>query len=145
MSKNTIDFYYWSATCPINIEILKLLKEYDKRLAIRTYDVSDDFGLAKRMGMFYPTLTIVNGKIRRYSPFGKEFLDGICEGVMPKEKPYLPKLGTKVFVGEIMAVTRENYSIAAGCTGRRCCRGTVWSCGAILLWIIWRARLRKSA
>ena len=123
MSKKTVEFYHWSAACPMNIDILKLIKEYDKRLDIRIYDVSDDFGLAKIMGMFYPTLTVVNGKIRRYSPFGREFLDMICEGVVPEEKPYQPKLGTKTFEGEVVAVTRENYGTAAVCTGRRCCKG----------------------
>lgn len=123
MSKNTIDFYYWSAACPINIELLELLKEYDGRLDIRTYDVSEDFGLAKRMMMFYPTLTVVNGNVRRYSPYGREFLDSVCDGVIPEEKPYLPRLGTEVFYGEVVAVTRENYGTAAGCTGRKCCGG----------------------
>lgn len=123
MPKNTIDFYYWSAVCPINIEILELLKEYEKRIDIRTYDVSEDFGLAKKMNMFYPTLTVVNEKIRRYSPYGKEFLNQVCEGAVPKEKPFRPKLGNKVYVGEIIAVTKENYGTAVRCTGREHCRG----------------------
>ena len=123
MSKNTVDFYYWSAVCPINIEILKLLKEYDSQLDIRTYDVSENFVLAKKMGMFYPTLTVINGKIRRYSPYGREFLDKLCNGVISEEKPYLPKLGTEVFYGSIMPITRENYGTAAGCTGRKCSEG----------------------
>ena len=123
MSKNTLDFYYWSALCPINMEILELLKEYNDRLDIRIYDVSEDPELAKRMRMFYPTLTIVNGMIRRYSPYGKEFLDRVSDGDVPEERPYLPKLGTEVFVGEVVAVTRENYGTAAGCTGRQCCGG----------------------
>ena len=123
MSKKTVDFYYWSAACPINIEILELLKEYNDQLDIRTYDVSEKPELAKRMGMFYPTLTVVNGIIRRYSPYGKEFLNRVSEGVVPEERPYLPKLGTEVFVGEVMAVTKENYGTAAGCTGRRDCKG----------------------
>lgn len=123
MLKNTIDFYYWAAVCPINIEILDLLKEYVKQLDIKVYDISKNPELAKRMGMFYPTLTVVNGKTRRYSPYGREFLDQVCEGLVPKEKPFKPNLGTEFFAGEVMAVTRENYGTAAGCTGRKHCRG----------------------
>ena len=35
-----LDFYYWAAMCPLNMEMLALLQAYSSRLEIHTYDIS---------------------------------------------------------------------------------------------------------
>lgn len=89
-----IDFYYWSFQCPLNNSMIELLREYEDRLEISYHDISKDFQLAENMNMFFSTLTVVNDTHRYFSPLKRVFLDLLCYGKIPIEKPYRPKLGT---------------------------------------------------
>lgn len=68
-----LDFYHWAA-CPLNTEMLELLQAYDHRLEIHTHDIAKQPGLAGALGMFYPTLTVVNDCHRYVAPLRREFL-----------------------------------------------------------------------
>lgn len=118
-----IDFYYWSSMCPLNIDMLVLLKDYEKQIDIHTYDISNHPELAKKLNLFYPTLTVVNNRRRYFSPLNRHFLETIRNGSLPEETPYRPVLGSAAYSGTILPITAENYHIACRCTGRSHCGG----------------------
>lgn len=118
-----VDFYYWAAQCPLNAEMLALLQEYAGRLEIHPWEISRAPALAKRLRMFYPTLTVVNGQFRYFSPLRRDFLESLCRGALPVERPYRPRLGTEPYTGTLAAITEGNYPVAGACTGAKCCRG----------------------
>lgn len=115
-----LDFYYWNYMCPLNHEMIQLLKEYRSQLEISFHDITDNRQLAKEMRMFYPTLTVINETHRHYSPLTRSFLDSLCTGIIPQELPYRPVSGEKEYIGSIVAITPENYSTAGCCTGKNC-------------------------
>lgn len=112
-----LDFYYWSYQCPLNNSMMKLLGEYEDKLQIAYHDVSEDFELAQEMHMFFPTLTVVNDTHRFFSPIKRSFLDLLCSGEIPIEKPYRPTLGIVEKENIIKPLTKEICSIACRCTG----------------------------
>ena len=61
-----IDFYYYSIQCPLNETMMQLLNKYKDKLEIHFHDISQESALVKELGMFYPTLTILNGQRRYY-------------------------------------------------------------------------------
>ena len=115
-----LDFYYWSYQCPINVEMLSLLSSYKDRLTIYTHDISNDPAVAKALRIYFPTLTIIEGSHRFFSPLSKAFLESICLGDMPIEKSSPLVLGSEVCAGDIVPITKKNYRIACGCTAREC-------------------------
>lgn len=115
-----IDFYYWSNQCPLNNSMIELLKEYEDKLDIVYHDISKDFILAEKMNMFFPTLTVVNGKYRYFSPLKRNLLDSLCNGQIPIETPYRPRLGTTEKNIKIEPIKNSNYLIASECTGQKC-------------------------
>ncbi|MEG2935276.1 MAG: hypothetical protein RR844_02155 [Clostridium sp.] len=112
-----VDFYYWSYQCPLNNSMMKLLKEYEDKLHINYHDISENFELAQRMNMFFPTLTVVNDTYRFFSPIRRSFLNSLYKGEIPIEKPYLPKLGRVAKEYTIKPITKEICCIACSCTG----------------------------
>ena len=44
--------------------MLGLLEGYSDRLEINTHDISGDFQTAKEMDVFFPTLTVLDGRKR---------------------------------------------------------------------------------
>lgn len=115
-----VDFYYWSYQCPLNNSMLELLREYEDRLDISYHDISQNFELAQKMNMFFPTLTVVNNIHRYFSPLKKALLDSLCEDKLPIEKPYRPSLGTIEKNVIIQPINENNYQIACECTGKNC-------------------------
>ncbi len=115
-----LDFYYWSYQCPINRKMLKLLTDYHSRLEIRTFDISLDTEKAKEMNMFFPALSVVDNRHRYFSPLSRNFLGLLCSGIIPKESPYSPVVGTKKKSGSIVPITPENYETAGACTAGKC-------------------------
>ena len=96
--------------------MLKLLADYQTKFKIRTFDISDKPDMAKAQRMFFPTLTVVNGR-RYFSPIKRSFLEALCEGKLPHETPYSPLLGKELFTGKILPLTPANYHLVSGCTG----------------------------
>lgn len=115
-----VDFYYWSYQCPLNNIMLEILREYEEELEISYHDISNDFALAEEVNMFFPTLTVVNDTHRYFSPIRKSFLDALCRGEVPIEKPYRPSLGTIEVKGRVVAINKNNFHIASQCTGQKC-------------------------
>lgn len=115
-----LDFYYYSYQCPLNWSMLQLLEAYRDRIEINTYDISADRAKCKELNIFYPTLLVLNDQYRYYAPFKKQFLDTVCRGVIPKETPYIPTLGTEYVEKIIEPLTRENLCIACECCGETC-------------------------
>lgn len=115
-----IDFYYWDIQCPINNEMIKLLKKYDKDFEISLYNIKDDFKIAVEQKMFYPTLTVVDGTRRYFSPLSDKFFDALLNKEYPKEKPFVINHGREIYTGEILPLTKENIGLAGTCTGRNC-------------------------
>ncbi len=113
-----IEFYYWAAMCPLNVEMQTILRDYQDHLDLKFFDISQDHRLAKKMQMYYPTLTVLNDSHRFYSPIRRSFLDAVCSGLLPKEQPYRPMLGRQEYSGSIVPITQENYHIACRCTGQ---------------------------
>lgn len=115
-----IEFFYWDMQCPINNEMLELLEKYSKYLDITFCNIKDNFEVAKRQQMFFPTLTIVNGIKRYFSPISEKFLDNLLNNQYPEEKPYIVNHGREIYVGKVTPITEENMGIANRCTGRNC-------------------------
>ena len=118
-----LDFYYWAAMCPLNMEMLALLQAYSSRLEIHTYDISRHPDLAGRLRMFYPTLSVVNHRQRYFAPLRREFLERLCQGELPRQVPYRPALGRTPVAGTVLPITAENLDLAGSCTGCDGCRG----------------------
>lgn len=118
-----LDFYYWASMCPLNDEMICLLKEYEKRMEISIHDISGNPRLAEKMHMYYPTLTVINDSYRFFNPLKKTFLDQLCEGMIPEERPYQPKQGEVEYCGSIIPITKENYILASHCTASECTCG----------------------
>ncbi|MDK2952514.1 MAG: hypothetical protein PWQ77_2179 [Kosmotogales bacterium] len=114
-----IDFYYWDMQCPLNNEMLKLLKKYDSRCEIHIHNVKGDFALAKKQRMFFPTLTVVNNVKRYFKPLNENFLNHLLQGKEAEEKPYFIQQERKIFTGEIFPLTKQNIEIACACTSRK--------------------------
>ena len=55
-----LDFYYYSYQCPLNDDMIQLLNKYRDKLDIYYHDISEDPEAAKNIGMFYPTLTVLD-------------------------------------------------------------------------------------
>lgn len=115
-----IEFYYWDMQCPINNEMLKLLKKYSKYFDVTLYNVKDDFEVARQQRLFFPTLTVIDGKKRYFSPISDEFFDNLLNNQYPKEKPYVINQGKEKYVGEIIPLTEKSIEVAGKCTGRSC-------------------------
>lgn len=115
-----IDFYYWDMQCPLNNEMLKLLEKYNKHFDITLYNVKDDFEIARQQGLFFPTLTVVNGVKRYFSPISEKFFNSLLNNQYPEEKPYIIKHGREKYTGEIIPLTEKNIEVAGTCTGRNC-------------------------
>ncbi len=81
-----LDFYYFSYQCPLNDNMIQLLKDYQDKIDIHFYDVSKNRFLAKEKKMFFPTLIVLDKKKRYYSPLRKSFLEQVVNGVYPEEK-----------------------------------------------------------
>lgn len=115
-----IEFYYWDMQCPLNNEMLKLLEKYSKHFEISFHNIKNDFEIAKKQRIFFPTLTVVNGVNRYFSPISDKFLDNLLNNQYPKEKPYIISHGREKYVGDIIPLTEKNIKVAGTCTGRNC-------------------------
>lgn len=115
-----IDFYYWSYQCPLNCEMIQLLMEYRDRLDIHLYDISEEPDLARKMKMFYPTLTVVEERYRFFAPLRRSFMEELCTGHIPDEAPYRPGLGMEERVCELIPITEVNCELAGQCMGKKC-------------------------
>lgn len=117
-----LDFYYWGYQCPISFEINKLLEEYKNRFDIHTYNIEEDFGLAKKQKMFFPFLTVIDNKERYRSPINKVFLNKLLNGEKIIENPYIIDFGIDIYKGNILPLTKDNISlISKKCTMTNCC------------------------
>ncbi len=122
ITKMKLDFYHW-AVCPLNSEMLELLQAYDHRLEIHTHDLAERPGLAGVLGMFYPTLTMVNDCHRYFAPLRREFLEQLCCGQLPPVRPYRPVLGRIPVTETVLPMTEENVALAGHCVGHENCPG----------------------
>lgn len=113
-----LDFYYFSCQCPLNAHMLRLLEKYMDRIDIYCHDFANDFSLAKEMNLFFPTLTVLGGKKRYYSPLSQSFLEQVSQGKYPEEHPYLPRLSDKFMEKIIEPISDKNIHIACDCCGR---------------------------
>lgn len=113
-----IEFYYWDMQCSINNEMIQLLKKYTNDFEITFYNVKDDFEIAKRQRLFFPTLTVVNGVKRYFSPISHKFMENLLNGQYPEEKPFIIKHGREKHTGEIIPLSEKNMEVACTCTGR---------------------------
>lgn len=112
-----LDFYYYSFQCPLHVNMLQLLNEYRENIDIHLYDIANNWSLAKRMEMFYPTLTVLDGQKRYYSPLRKNFLEQVAQGKCPGETPYIPVLSDTGITKNVEPLTLDNISVACGCCG----------------------------
>lgn len=112
-----LDFYYFSYQCPLSGDMLRLLKRYRGKLDIRVHDITDDFALAKEQRMFFPTLTVLDGKRRYYAPLRGSFLEQAARGEYPTERPYLTPLSDNVVAERVELLTQKNIYAACGCCG----------------------------
>ena len=118
-----IDFYYWRNMCPISVEILDLIHRYKSKVNINTYEISNDLSTCKNKKILFPFLTVINDFNRYYAPIDKKFMEEVISGIIPVEKPYIPKLGTESVTKTIRPITKDNYNIASQCTSRINCVG----------------------
>lgn len=112
-----LDFYYFSCQCPLNAQMLRLLEKYMDRIDIHCHDFSNDFTLAKEMSLFFPTLTVLDGKKRYYSPLSPSFLEQVSLGKYPVERPYLPRLSDRIIKKIVEPIDVKNVHIACDCCG----------------------------
>lgn len=123
-----LDFYYWGSICPLSVEIIRLLKKYEKYLSIEYYDITDDFELAKKQNIYFPFLTVIDECYRYYSPLSESFMEQLKCGSLPVEKPYRINQGEIEVEGYLLPITNHNYILAAQCTGRNDCMGCIDKC-----------------
>lgn len=114
-----LDFYYYSYQCPLNDNMIQLLDTYKDRLDIRYHDIANDFKVAKKLNIFFPTLTVLDDQKRYYSPIRRTFLEQAVSGEYPEEKPFLPILSDKVLTKRIEPLTANNIELACSCCGTR--------------------------
>lgn len=124
MEISSIDFYYWSYQCPLHHELLQLLKEYSDRLPITTYDIAKQPELAVKMQLYFPMLLVVNHEKRYYAPFGRSFLETLCQGILPEQKPYRPIQGNELQDHNCTWITENTITTACECTGG-CCESSI--------------------
>ena len=110
-----LDFYFYSYQCPLNDDMIQLLEKYRDKLDIYYHDISEDPETAKNMGMFYPTLMVLDNNKRYYSPISRSFLEQVVKGAYPTEKPYMCTLSQQVVAGNIEAITAKNIETACEC------------------------------
>lgn len=115
-----IDFYYWDMQCPINNQMIKLLKKYSKYFEISLHNIKEDFETATKQKMFFPTLTVVDDVKRYFSPLSDKLLNALLNHEYPEEKPFVISHGREIYTGQIMPLTKENIELAGTCTGRNC-------------------------
>lgn len=115
-----IEFYYWDMQCPINNEMLRLLEKYSEDFEITLYNVKDNFEIARQQRLFFPTLTVVNGVNRYFSPISDKFFDSLLNNKYPQEKPFIIEHGREKYTGEIIPLTERNMEVAGTCTGGNC-------------------------
>ncbi|KAB3529482.1 hypothetical protein [Alkaliphilus serpentinus] len=117
-----IDFYYWDNQCPINYETLELLKKLDSSLFdINFHDITDNQELAKKMKMYFPSLTVFNDFIRWRSPININLINNISKGVIIKEEPYIVDIPRNEFTGNLVKLTGKTISgINKCCTMTEC-------------------------
>lgn len=123
-----LDFYYWGSICPLSIGIIKLLKKYEKYLSIEYYDITDNFELAKNQNIYFPFLTVIDECYRYYSPLTETFMEQLKCGMLPVEKPYRINQGKIEVEGNLVPITKNNYILAAQCTGRKDRMGCLEKC-----------------
>lgn len=112
-----LDFYYFSYQCPLNDNMIQLLKDYQDKIDIHFYDVSKNRFLAKEKKMFFPTLIVLDKKKRYYSPLRKSFLEQVVNGVYLEEKPFLPAI-SQTFRKEIIEpLYIDKVDTACDCCG----------------------------
>ena len=115
-----IDFYYWDMKCPVNYEMMELLKKYKNYFDISFHNIKNDSRAAVKQKMFFPTLTVVDGMRRYFSPLSDKFFNQLLNNQYPEEKPFIITHGREVYEGEILPLTEENIELAGKCTGRKC-------------------------
>ena len=108
--------------CPISGEIIQKLNGCGDTFDVFLHDVTNDFETAKAQKMFFPFLTVVDGK-RYYAPISDDFLQKLRGGIMPEEKPYVINMAKTEKSAVITPITKDNYRLAARCTGRNNCVG----------------------
>ncbi|MBQ7874602.1 MAG: hypothetical protein IJ306_05525 [Oscillospiraceae bacterium] len=121
-----IDFYYFSYQCPLNDNMLRLLDEYKDKSEIYIHDFSENRQIAEQMKIYFPTLTVLDGNKRYYSPLNKSFMEQVSQGVYPIECPYLPEQSDKVAEYYIKPIKLSDIDDACACCGSRtesnCCK-----------------------
>jgi len=116
-----IDFYYWGMQCPIIYEMQNLINEYNSKFDIYLHDISNDFSMAEKQKMFFPFLTVIEGRTRYRGPIKRSILENLLNGRAIVEKPYIIPLATKIYEGEIIPLTKNNISlVSSGCTLTQC-------------------------
>lgn len=115
-----IDFYYWDMQCPINNKMLELLEKYKRHFEISLHNIKDDFETATEQRMFFPTLTVINGRRKYFSPLSDRFFNSLLNNEYPEEKPFVIEHGREVYTGEVLPLSKENIGLAGTCTGRNC-------------------------
>ncbi len=112
-----IDFYYWAYQCPISSEILDLLDEYKESFDINTYNIEENFEIAKNQKIFFPFLTVVDAKERYKAPINRNFLNKLLSGEKCTERPYIIDFGIEKYKGNIIPFTKDNVSLLSSkCT-----------------------------
>lgn len=115
-----IEFYYWDMQCPLNGNMLTLLEAYLDAFEIITCNVKYNACVAKEQNMFFPTLTVVDGTKRYFSPITEKFLNCLLHNEYPQEKPHIIHHGSEIYLGGVIPLTQHNMRIAGRCTGRDC-------------------------
>lgn len=114
-----LDFYYFSYQCPLNDNMLQLLDEYRDKIEIHLHDIANNCSLAAKMNIFFPTLTMLDGEKRYYSPLKKSFLELVSKGIYPEESPFLPTI-SELTVAEIIEPLKiQNIEVACACCGNK--------------------------
>ena len=118
-----IDFYHWGGMCPLADEFINLVHLSTPTLTVESHDLTKNFALAREKKVFFPFLTVVDHIHRYYAPITGSFMEKLKQGILPVERPYCPKLGQAVYIATIEPITRDNYTLAKQCTGRKSCGG----------------------
>lgn len=121
-----IDFFHWNYQCPINNEIIELLKNYENICEINIQDISERFDIAEKMNMYFPFLTVIDDSIRWRGPLTQDLLERLLRGEIIEETPYQVKLGTEEYKGEIAELNSSSVNLLSeGCTMNNCAKSCI--------------------
>lgn len=111
-----ITFYHWGCQCPIIAEMLELF-QCSAMDDVTCIDITRQEKLAYEKQLYYPFLTIFNQQLYWYGPVTAAVLEGIRNGTITKEEPFIIEQSHEEKRGSLLPLTSDTLPLTSqGCT-----------------------------